>query len=109
MTKSARPNYNFAKHSFFWGLVLERSEITGKTRRVSSTKRRVNLKLGFTNRVVFLLFNMLFFFYKKKHMCAILPYRALRHSKVQSSYSRNGLFSNVGVRIKRVGKLSTFR
>jgi hypothetical protein len=101
MTKSARPNYNFAKHSFFWGLVLERSEITGKTRRVSSTKRRVNLKLGFTNRVVF--------FYKKKHMCAILPYRALRHSKVQSSYSRNGLFSNVGVRIKRVGKLSTFR
>tara|TARA_B110000967_G_scaffold111052_2_gene113666 strand:+ start:6569 stop:6898 length:330 start_codon:yes stop_codon:yes gene_type:complete len=109
VTKAAKLSYSFTKHSFFRALALERSEVTGKTRRVSATKLRVNLKLGFTNRVILLFFNMLFFFYKKKHTCAILPYKALRHIKAQTSYSRNGLFSNVGVRIKRIGKLSTFR
>jgi hypothetical protein len=85
------------------------AEVVGKTRRISSTSKYVKLKLGTTNKLVFLLFNSMLFFYKKKHMCFSTPYNFLLRCGTKSSYSRNGLFVNGGTRISRVGKLSTFR
>ena len=53
------------------------AEVVGKTRRISSTSKYVKLKLGTTNKLVFLLFNSMLFFYKKKHMCFSTPYNFL--------------------------------
>lgn len=85
------------------------SEVAGKTRRVSSTTKLIKFKLGTTNKIIFLLFNSVLFFYKKKHLCFFGPQKLLLRSGVKSTYSRNGLFINGSVRINRVGKLSTFR
>ena len=88
---------------------LTYAEVVGKTRRISSTSNYIKLKLGTTNRLVFLLFNSMLFFYKKKHMCFFTPHNFLLRCGTKSSYSRNGLFVNEGTRTSRVGKLSTFR
>ena len=88
---------------------LTYSEVAGKTRRVSSTTKLIKFKLGTTNKIIFLLFNSMLVFYKKKHMCFFGSQKAILRCGVKSTYSRNGLFINESVRINRVGKLSTFR
>lgn len=87
----------------------ELSEVVGKTRRLSSTKKVLKLKLGLTNKTPFFLFNIFLLFYKKKQICKLFPYQHFLSTRIKSTYSRNGLFTNNGIRIVRVGKLSTFR